>query len=750
MKCSQCGEANLREDLECRRCSAPLLDALDSGSTASTEAPLPSEATHVLTTPGEVTQGHTHAARPTPTVGMPAPDATLKGEAARTEVVAPTAVSGGFQATGSIYMTGPGTQPAPSTQIKDVALGTLFAGRYEVQALIGEGGMGKVYTARDRELDKIIALKTIRSDGGGDPDAVARFKQELLLARKVSHRNVVRIFDLGESEGVKFFTMEFIEGQSLKALIRKRGRVPAAETVALCRQLLAALHEAHAQGIIHRDLKPQNIMVDKAGMAHLMDFGIARSVDATGMTATGTTLGTPDYMSPEQVRGEKAGEPSDIFSFGVILYEMLTGDVPYHGDSPISKIVMRLTVKPRAPARAQPRHPEVPRRGRAEVHGGRSRPSLQERGRDPGRPRPRPGGPLAHHARAARGGEEPGHPRGHDRGRGCVVAGLVYWAVGRGSGGGAAAVKPPEVVRTLAIVPFTNATGSAEMEWLRSGLPDMLVTDLSQSQVRAAGAGRAGLPRARGIGPRQADALRREGARGGLAPGPRRVGALRAVRGVGGKLRLDLSLRKAGSGVSVPLKVEGTTAEVFALVDQVAKAIKEQLDLSPAQLKADADRPISEVATASLALAQRQWAVLGDALRHLILPAVALATIPLAVITRMTRASLLEELTRDYIRTARAKGLSQLAVIVRHGLGNALLPLLTVIGLQTGRLLAGAILTETIFSWPGIGLWVYESIESRDYAIVQGATLFIAVIVVVVNLATDLLYAVADPRIKYS
>jgi peptide/nickel transport system permease protein len=149
------------------------------------------------------------------------------------------------------------------------------------------------------------------------------------------------------------------------------------------------------------------------------------------------------------------------------------------------------------------------------------------------------------------------------------------------------------------------------------------------------------------------------------------------------------------------------------------------------------------------AVLQRQWGVLGDALRHLILPALALATIPLAVIARMTRASLLDELTRDYIRTAQAKGLSGATVIVRHGLRNALLPVLTVIGLQVGHLLAGAILTETIFSWPGIGLWVYESIESRDYAIVQGATLFIAVIVVVVNMLTDVLYAVADPRITY-
>jgi len=146
---------------------------------------------------------------------------------------------------------------------------------------------------------------------------------------------------------------------------------------------------------------------------------------------------------------------------------------------------------------------------------------------------------------------------------------------------------------------------------------------------------------------------------------------------------------------------------------------------------------------------QRDWSTLADALRHLILPALALATIPLAVIARMTRASMLEVLSREYIRTAEAKGLSRRAVILRHALRNALLPVLTVIGLQVGRLLAGAILTETIFSWPGIGLWVYESIESRDYAIVQGVSLFIAVIVVGVNLVTDVLYAAVDPRIKY-
>ncbi len=143
------------------------------------------------------------------------------------------------------------------------------------------------------------------------------------------------------------------------------------------------------------------------------------------------------------------------------------------------------------------------------------------------------------------------------------------------------------------------------------------------------------------------------------------------------------------------------------------------------------------------------WRVCLDALRHLVLPAVALATIPLAVIARMTRASMLEVLSREYIRTAEAKGLPQILIIRRHALRNALLPVVTVAGLQVGHLLAGAILTETIFSWPGIGLWVYESIESRDYAIVQGASLFIAVIFVVVNMVTDVLYAFVDPRIKY-
>jgi peptide/nickel transport system permease protein len=195
----------------------------------------------------------------------------------------------------------------------------------------------------------------------------------------------------------------------------------------------------------------------------------------------------------------------------------------------------------------------------------------------------------------------------------------------------------------------------------------------------------------------------------------------------------------------------GVSMPIFWLGVMLAWVFAVELRLLPtgARLDSVADyEPLTHFVLLDAVL-QRNWAMIPDALRHLVLPAVALATIPLAVIARMMRASMLEVLSRDFIRTADAKGLSRAVVVLRHGLRNALLPVLTVVGLQVGSLLAGAILTETIFSWPGIGRWVYESIESRDYPIVQGASLFIGVIVVMVNLFTDLLYAAVDPRIKY-
>ncbi len=204
-------------------------------------------------------------------------------------------------------------------------------------------------------------------------------------------------------------------------------------------------------------------------------------------------------------------------------------------------------------------------------------------------------------------------------------------------------------------------------------------------------------------------------------------------------------------GCSRILALTGVSMPIFWLGLMLAWVFGVMLGWFPTGFRLGTDVTLTPVTHFNLldSLITGNWPAFYGSIRHLVLPAVALSTIPMAVITRMTRASLLEVLSQDYIRTAEAKGLPQRGVILRHAMRNALLPVMTVTGLQAGRLLAGAILTETIFSWPGIGLWIYEAIQARDYPIVQGATLFIGTIFVMVNLLTDLLYAMVDPRIKY-
>src|SRR6266446_3751066 len=231
----------------------------------------------------------------------------------------------------------------------DVEKGRVLAGRYEILQLLGRGGMGAVYKARDTELDRIVALKLIRPELARNPEILRRFKQELILARQVTHKNVIRIFDLGQSDGIKFITMDFVEGQNLRELLLERGKFPAEQAARVMLQICRALEAAHTEGVIHRDLKPQNIMLDSGGRVYVMDFGIARSAYLPGMTQTGALIGTPEYMSPEQARGEKLTERSDLFSLGVIFYELLTGQSPYPADAPLGTLWKRLQEKPKPP-----------------------------------------------------------------------------------------------------------------------------------------------------------------------------------------------------------------------------------------------------------------------------------------------------------------------------------------------------------------------------------------------------------------
>jgi eukaryotic-like serine/threonine-protein kinase len=219
--------------------------------------------------------------------------------------------------------------------------GSILGNRYEIMAILGEGGMGAVYKARDRELDRLVAIKVIRPELAGRPEILQRFKQELILARKVTHRNVIRIFDLGEASGVKFITMEFIEGRDLKSLLTKSGKLPVDRAVEIIQQVCLALEAAHTEGVVHRDLKPQNIMMDGQGRALVMDFGIARSMEAGGMTQTGALIGTPEYMSPEQVRGEHVDMRSDLFTLGIIFQELLTGQLPFQAETAMASMFKR-------------------------------------------------------------------------------------------------------------------------------------------------------------------------------------------------------------------------------------------------------------------------------------------------------------------------------------------------------------------------------------------------------------------------
>ena len=262
-----------------------------------------------------------------------------------------------------------GTQLFPSEKIpfrtetlvtptEELVRGATFAGRYEIIEELGRGGMGKVYRVEDTKIKAEIALKLIRPEISSDKKTIERFSNELKTTRMISHRNVCRMFDLGEDKGAYFITMEYVPGEDLKTLIRMSKRFEISTAINIAKQICDGLAEAQRLSVVHRDLKPSNIMIDKDGNARIMDFGIARSLQAKAITGTGVIIGTPEYMSPEQAEGTDVDQRSDIYSLGVILYEMMTGRVPFEGDTAISIFVKHKTEEPKDPRDCNPQIPE--------------------------------------------------------------------------------------------------------------------------------------------------------------------------------------------------------------------------------------------------------------------------------------------------------------------------------------------------------------------------------------------------------
>ncbi len=242
---------------------------------------------------------------------------------------------------------------APATA-QDVA--EALAARYEIQDTLGDGGMGMVYRVRDRETSEILALKLLRPEIARDPAMMERFKNEIRLAHRITHKNVCRIYDFNRVGDLAYFTMEFVDGESLRDYLRRAGKLTPERTIDLARQIAAGLIEAHAQGVVHRDLKPENVMLRRDGLVKLLDFGIARALGSDTATAR-TIMGTPEYMAPEQSQGKPVDQRVDIYALGLILYESLTGRRAFSGATAVEVALKQLKEKPLPPRKFLPSTP---------------------------------------------------------------------------------------------------------------------------------------------------------------------------------------------------------------------------------------------------------------------------------------------------------------------------------------------------------------------------------------------------------
>jgi serine/threonine protein kinase len=236
---------------------------------------------------------------------------------------------------------------------------TALGGRFQILKELGRGGMGIVFQAHDKKLNEAVAIKILSPLLSNDPEAVERLKREVSAARRVSHANVIRIYDIAEAQGLQYVSMEYFQGTNLRDHLRANGVPSILQAYQLASQICDGLEEAHRQGVIHRDLKSQNIIINAVNQLKIIDFGLAQTAHLQGMTATGLIMGTPEYMAPEQVAGKRVDERADIYSLGIILYEIFSGRVPFSGDSAIAVGFRQMKEEPQRPRELNPQIPQA-------------------------------------------------------------------------------------------------------------------------------------------------------------------------------------------------------------------------------------------------------------------------------------------------------------------------------------------------------------------------------------------------------
>ncbi len=493
---------------------------------------------------------------------------------------------------------------------EELTTGSTFAGRYQIIEELGKGGMGKVYKAQDMEIKEKVALKLIKPEISADKKTIERFQNELKFARKIGHRNVCRMYDLNKEEGSYYITMEYVSGEDLKSFIRRSEKLSVGKAIAIAKQVCDGLSEAHRLGVVHRDLKPSNIMIDKEGNARIMDFGIARSLKEKGITGAGVMIGTPEYMSPEQVEGKEVDQRTDIYALGVILYEMVAGRVPFEGDTALTIAVKHKTEEAEDPRKYNTQLSEelsrvilnCLKKNKEERYQSAAELKSQLTNIEEGIPTteriiPEKKPLTSREITVQISPKKLVVPILVFIG--IVIIGLVLWRMlTKKEAVSLAASGEP----SLAVMYFENNTGDEALEHYRKALSDLLIADLSQSRyIRVL----------RGdnlynilkqlnqldVKSYSSDVIKEVARQGGVN---------HILQGnytkAGENFRINTMLHDAATDKLISSEsVEGKGEEsIFSMVDELTKKIKANFNLSQTELAGDIDREVGKITTSSL------------------------------------------------------------------------------------------------------------------------------------------------------